>query len=84
MTYTQSFEEIILSHLKSIYGEYVDLNSGTIHREYGGYPGKNHHMPECCQAMYNLMCNDDQFISSPPKGKGASLTILYYKKNHMD
>lgn len=31
MTYTQSFEEIILSHLKSIYGEYVDLNSGTIH-----------------------------------------------------
>ena len=48
-----------LSHLKSIYGEYVDLNSGTIHREYGGYPGKNHHMPECCQAMYNLMCNDD-------------------------
>lgn len=41
-------------------------------------------MPECCQAMYNLMCNDDQIISSPPKGKGASLTIRYYKKNHMD
>lgn len=84
VTYTQSIEKVILSHLKQITGEYVDLNSGAIHREYGGYPGKKHHMPQCCQAMYNIMNNDDSIISSPPQGKGTSLIIRYYKKNHMD
>ena len=34
--------------------------------------------------MYNIMNNDDSIISSPPQGKGASLIIRYYKKNHMD
>lgn len=71
---------MVLSHLKQIIGEYVDLNSGIIHRKYGGYSGKRHHMLQCCQAMYNIMNNDDRIINN---SKGASFTIRYYKKNHM-
>ncbi|WP_136624282.1 MULTISPECIES: hypothetical protein [Bradyrhizobium] len=31
----------------------IELNSGTLHRQLGGYPGLNHQMPSCCQAMYD-------------------------------
>lgn len=34
-------------------------------------------MPSCCQAMYHEQRADDEIISRPPKGKGATLTIRY-------
>ncbi len=57
---------------------YIDITSGEIHRSVGGYPSRNHNMPSCCQVMYSLKKPLDQIIYSPPKGKGATLTIRYF------
>ena len=54
---------------------YVDINSGELHRDIGGYPGPNHIMPSMCNGMRKLMNNEDRVLPEPPKGKGASLTI---------
>jgi hypothetical protein len=57
----------------------VDINAGELHRAVGGYPGGDtHRMPMCCIAMYDARkVGEDEIISRPPKGKGASLTIRY-------
>ena len=56
---------------------YVDINSGELHRKVGDYPGPNHTMPSCCNVMYGEQKAGDKVLSSPPKGRGASLTIRY-------
>ena len=56
---------------------YVDINSGELHRQLGGYPGLDHSMPSCCNVMHEERRAGDQILSSPPKGRGASLTIRY-------
>jgi hypothetical protein len=33
----------------------VEINSGQLHREVGGYPGQNHRMPMCCAVMRSEM-----------------------------
>jgi 5-methylcytosine-specific restriction protein A len=55
----------------------IELVSGDLHRELGGYPGTNHAMPSCCNAMYEAMKSGDQIVSSPPKRLGATLRIKY-------
>ena len=56
----------------------IEVNSGKVHRRLGDYPGMNHQMPSCCQAMYDeLNPAKDQIVSRPRKGYGASLTIRY-------
>jgi 2-polyprenyl-6-hydroxyphenyl methylase / 3-demethylubiquinone-9 3-methyltransferase len=55
----------------------VDINAGQLHRELGGYPGPNHRLPVCCEVMHGEVGLGDAVIDSPPKGKGASLTIRY-------
>ncbi len=72
-----SYIDIKLSTIKN---DYIDLNSGEIHRELGGYPGKNHSMPSCCEAMRRLMTKQDYILKQPLKGNGASLTIRYFKR----
>lgn len=76
------FQKIIGAKLSTISSEYIDLNSGQIHREVGGYPGNNHRMPVCCEVMYKNMKGTDYVLSAPPKGNGASLNIRYFKINH--
>ena len=56
---------------------YATVNSGALHREVGGYPGPSHRMPICCHVMKAAMSDGDKIIESPPKGRGASLTIAY-------
>ena len=56
---------------------FVEITSGDVHREVGGYPGSNHRMPVCCEVMYAEMTERDELLSAPPKGKGATLTIRY-------
>lgn len=56
---------------------HVEINSGELHRKVGGYPGPDHRMPMCCDAMYEHQRIGDEIISQPPKRKGASLTIRY-------
>lgn len=57
--------------------ECVEINSGDVHRALGGYPGRDHRMPVCCDVMYAEMTSSDEILSAPPKGKGAALTIRY-------
>jgi len=58
-------------------GSFVDVTSGELHGLVGGYPGKNHKMPVCCDVMRKAMQPGDSVLTSPPKGKGATLTIRY-------
>ena len=57
---------------------YIDIVSGDVHRKLGGYPGTNHRMPICCDAMYERMKPGDEIIEAPPKGKGATVKVRYY------
>lgn len=58
--------------------EYVDINSGKLHRYVGGYPGTNHRMPLCCEIMYQFQKDGDKIIEDgTQKGYGASITIRY-------
>ena len=56
---------------------YIEVNSGDLHRKLGGYPGQRHAMPSCCNVMNEEKGISDTVVSSPPKGRGASLTIRY-------
>lgn len=56
----------------------IDITSGDLHRKVGGYPGKNHNMPGCCDVMRKMMGPRDIVVSEPEKGKGASLVIRYF------
>jgi hypothetical protein len=58
--------------------EYIDVISGELHSQVGGYPSSNHRMPTCCSVMRQKMKPNDQELSAPPKGKGAELRIRYY------
>ncbi len=55
----------------------VEINAGELHRKVGDYPGPIHIMPSCCDVMYEERKAGDRILSSPPKGRGASLTIRY-------
>ncbi|MFZ2313124.1 MAG: GIY-YIG nuclease family protein [Methylobacter sp.] len=56
---------------------HVDILSGELHREIGGYPEKGHSMPVCCSVMWREMKAGDEVLAAPPKGKGATLRIRY-------
>lgn len=58
--------------------EYVDIVSGDLHRNLGGYPGKTHRMRTCCKAMYESMGVKDEVLYSPPSTFGATVEIRYY------
>ena len=55
----------------------IILKSGNLHRIVGGYPGKDHRMPICCNVMRSNILKGDEVLSEPPSGMGASLEILY-------
>ena len=51
------------------------LTARELHTFVGGYPGTNHRIPNCCNAMRNLMVNEDEIIGNP--NDGANFTIKY-------
>ncbi|MXY35106.1 MAG: HNH endonuclease [Boseongicola sp. SB0664_bin_43] len=55
----------------------LEVRSGELHKEVGGYPGLDHRMPTCCDVMRGEMTKADELVSAPPKGKGASVVIRY-------
>lgn len=57
--------------------EEIEINSGELHRALGGYPGSAHQMPSCCDVMHEAEQAGDEVMTSPPSGRGASLTIRY-------
>jgi hypothetical protein len=56
---------------------HIDVKSGDLHRQVGGYPDPNHRMPVCCDVMRRNMKAGDTILHEPPKGKGATLKIRY-------
>jgi len=67
--------------LRQIFDEskasFVDVTSGDLHHLVGGYPGKHHNLPTCCNVMTSAMQSGDTVLAKPPKGRGATLTIRY-------
>jgi 5-methylcytosine-specific restriction protein A len=55
----------------------VEVISGELHRKVGGYPGKGHAMPTCCDVMREAMRFGDEVVATPERGKGATLRIRY-------
>jgi hypothetical protein len=43
---------------------FLEINSGLVHRKIGGYPGTNHQMPSCCDAMYEVKRAGDMISPS--------------------
>ncbi len=56
---------------------YIEIKSGDLHRQVGGYPSQNHRMPTCCLVMKREMKTGDKILHQPSKGKGATLVIRY-------
>lgn len=56
---------------------YVDVRSGDLHTQVGGYPAPNHRMSVCCDMMYAEVGTHDTILCKPRKGKGANLLIRY-------
>lgn len=83
MVSTVDFERELAAQIeraKSRGATHLEVNSGELHRAVGDYPGTNHRMATCCDVMRKRMHPGDTEISSPEKGKGASLTIRYMLK----
>lgn len=55
----------------------VDVNAGNLHRRLGGYPGTDHRMPACCEALSSEMGPKDKVVEQPDAGRGASVTIRF-------
>jgi 5-methylcytosine-specific restriction protein A len=57
--------------------QFVEVRSGDLHKNLGGYPGHNHQMPTCCDIMKQVMGKNDAILKQPAKGRGANLIIRY-------
>ena len=68
---------ILIENATNLGSSFIDVTSGDLHREVGGYPGHNHRMSTCCDVMKRNMKSGDTIISQPEKGKGATLVIRY-------
>lgn len=57
----------------------AEITAGELHRYVGGYPGRDHRMPLCCDVMRAAMdvAAGDVIVEQPPAGDGANLTIIY-------
>lgn len=54
----------------------LEINSGMVHRKLGGYPGTNHQMPSCCDAMYEEKRAGDMIISAPKEYRGKPSLVM--------
>jgi 5-methylcytosine-specific restriction protein A len=67
----------ILNRARQSRQSYVDIESGNLHQEVGGYPDPNHRMPVCCEVMRKLMRPGDSVIKEPSGSQDATLIIRY-------
>ena len=66
-----------LAHARNLGQTSLDVNAGKLHRDVGEYPGPDHRMPVCRDAMIDEMKPNDRILTQPPKGHDATLTIRY-------
>ena len=75
---TEDFEQIIniiLRTSQAYNNEFKLLCAKDLHTFVGGYPGKNHRIPNCCSATRNLMLAGDE--KTETENNGANFTIRY-------
>lgn len=80
MPTTLEFEDVLkeIFHIAQMKGSsYVVMTAGELHRRVGGYPGRDHRMPVCCNVMRRMLQKGDEILDEPMKGTGASLKIRY-------
>lgn len=74
----KEFIQLVIEYNERINNTEVIIKSGDIHRLLWEYPGNNHRMKSCCDAMYSIANQyNHEIMSSPIKGNGASLKIKY-------
>lgn len=71
--------DLIFSHAQQNGLTEVEVSSDDLHRRVGGYPGRDHRMPLCCQVMKQYFTEKvgDHIVEAPPSGQGATLRIRY-------
>jgi hypothetical protein len=67
----------ILNAGRQIGKSYVDVESGSLHRQVGGYPDSNHRMPVCCEVMRRMMRRGDSVLKEPSSEQDTALLIRY-------
>jgi len=67
----------ILNAGRQIGKSYVDVESGNLHTQVGGYPDFNHRMPVCCEVIRKMMRWGDSILKEPSSGQDATLMIRY-------
>jgi hypothetical protein len=80
MPNTLDFQKALTKMLQNAQAQglsYVDVKAGDLHHYVGDYPGSNHRMPACCNAMRRMMKSGDEVLHAPPSGLGANLKIRY-------
>jgi hypothetical protein len=73
----QTFRNALQSVFNESQGKFVDVTSGELYRMVGGHTGRDYRMATCCNVMRKAMQPGDIVLNSPPKGRGATLTIRY-------
>lgn len=76
----EQFADAIREILRSAFSEgrgSIAIRAGDLHKQMGDYPGPDHRMPACCDAMRSHMIPGDRFITQPPKGDGSNLVVEY-------
>ena len=68
---------VILNTARQKGQSYVDIESGSLHKDVGGDANAHHRMPVCCEVMMKMMRNGDSILKEPSNGHGATLTIRY-------
>jgi hypothetical protein len=59
----------------------VMINSGTLYRSAGGYPGSMHGMPLCCDAMQAEMKSGDILLVERTNHVGMTVRYLLPRNN---
>ena len=74
---TETFRRALQQLFAEAQGSSVDVTSGELYRSVGGRTGRDYRMAPCCDVMRQAMHSGDEILRSPPKGRGATLTIRY-------
>jgi hypothetical protein len=78
MVSTDHFRQELLAQMsRAAKGGLIDvlINSAELYRSLGGYPGSNHGMPFCCDAMQDEMKPGDTLLIE--RTNGAGMTVRY-------
>src|SRR4029077_14678896 len=67
----------ILNGARQSGNPYVDVESGNLHQQAGGYANANHKMPVCCEVIRRMMRVGDSVLRETTSGQDATLTVRY-------